>query len=122
MTATITAICPQLPVADVAASVDWYCRTLGFSRRYEDSDTGLVQRDGCELHLWKCDDPKIAQSSSAYLRCADVDALCLSIQGTANGGRMRAPENRPWGMREFYLWDPDGNLLKFGQTAPEAPS
>ncbi|MDO7874568.1 hypothetical protein Q5H93_07480 [Hymenobacter sp. ASUV-10] len=22
---------------------------------------------------------------------------------------------RPWGMREFYILDPDGNLLKFGE-------
>ena len=26
----------------------------------------------------------------------------------------RHPVDRDWGMREFYIWDPDGNLLKFG--------
>ena len=25
------------------------------------------------------------------------------------------PEDRPWGMREFYVMDPNGNLLRFGQ-------
>jgi hypothetical protein len=25
------------------------------------------------------------------------------------------PEDRAWGMREFYVMDPSGNLLRFGQ-------
>ncbi|RUU94710.1 VOC family protein, partial [Mesorhizobium sp. M6A.T.Cr.TU.017.01.1.1] len=25
---------------------------------------------------------------------------------------------RPWNMKEFYVWDPHGNLLRFG-CAPE---
>ena len=24
---------------------------------------------------------------------------------------------RPWGMEEFYVWDPHGNILKFGRNA-----
>ena len=28
--------------------------------------------------------------------------------------RISEVTDREWGMREFYVWDPDGNLLKFG--------
>jgi hypothetical protein len=25
--------------------------------------------------------------------------------------------DREWGMREFYIWDPDGSLFRFGHPA-----
>ena len=37
------------------------------------------------------------------------------MQRAADGGRIQMPQDTAWGMREFYIWDPDGNLLKFGQ-------
>ncbi len=121
MTAKITAICPQLPVTDVAASVAWYQRALGFRSTYQDATVALLHRDSVELHLWRCDNPAIAKVSSAYLRSADVDALHKGMLGASEGGRIVAPRERDWGMREFYVWDPDGNLLKFGQPVASAP-
>jgi catechol 2,3-dioxygenase-like lactoylglutathione lyase family enzyme len=112
---SISAICPQLPVADVRLSADWYGRALGFEVRYQDENTALLSRDGCELHIWRCDNPAIAEVSSAYIRTSDLDALFATMAGAGAGGRIRAPADRSWGMREFYVWDLDGNLLKFGQ-------
>jgi len=37
-----------------------------------------------------------------------------------DGGRLSEVADRTWGMREFYVWDPDGNLLKFGVPTPAA--
>lgn len=116
----ITAICPQLPVANVTASSAWYVRALGFKLLSAYPAMAILSRDGCELHLWQCDDPAIAKMSSAYFRSTEVDALYVTMQGASEGGRIKAPENRAWGMREFYIWDPDGNLLKFGQPVQEA--
>ena len=33
------------------------------------------------------------------------------------GLQVEPPQVRPWGMREFYVIDPHGNLLKFGEPA-----
>jgi hypothetical protein len=30
--------------------------------------------------------------------------------------RQEVLENKPWGMREFAIVDPDGNLIRIGQT------
>ena len=39
----------------------------------------------------------------------------------SDAGRIGQPEGRDWGMREFYVWDPVGDLLKFGQSvAPKS--
>ena len=35
----------------------------------------------------------------------------------AAGGRLSAPQDKPWGMREFEVWDPSGCLLRIGQIA-----
>jgi len=33
--------------------------------------------------------------------------------------RVTAPDDKPWGMREFALSDPNGNLVRVGQPAKE---
>lgn len=49
---------------------------------------------------------------------SDVDAWFerLAPKVTAPARVSAAPEDREWGMREFYIWDRDGVLFKFGQV------
>ena len=44
----------------------------------------------------------------------DIDAVHAEMTGAAEGGRISEVQDREWGMREFYVWDPNGNLLRFG--------
>ena len=107
---------PVLPAPDVPATLAWYRDKLGFAIRGEwDGQYGIVERDGVELHFWKSADRALAEASGAYLRTVDADALHASMQGAADGGRISAPSDRPWGVREFEVWDPNGNLLRIGQ-------
>ena len=108
--------CPLLASADIAASVAWYRDKLGFNigNLFPDHGYAILWRDDIEIHLWKCDDPKIAEMTSAYIRPDDIDAIHAEMQGAGEGGRISEVVDRDWGMREFYVWDPDGNLLKFG--------
>ena len=116
--AQIQAVCPLFPSSDIARSMAFYRDQLGFSWLAEFGDEyGIVERDGVEIHFWPCDDRHIAENTSAYFRTDDVDGLHGAVQQLATEARITAPETRPWGMREFYVWDPDGNLLKFGQPA-----
>ncbi|QTL03642.1 VOC family protein [Aquabacter sp. L1I39] len=112
--------CPVLASADIPAAVDWYRERLGFEVRRTGPDYGIVEKDGVELHFWPCQDRSIAENTSAYLRVDDVDRLHASFEGAREGGRISEVADRAWGMREFYVWDPDGNLLRCG--APVAGS
>lgn len=107
--------CPMLASANIVAATHWYQEQLGFVVLRSDAYYGIVSRDGVEIHFWPCNDRKIAEATSAYIRVENIDALHSTMCGNANGGRMSVPEDRDWGMREFYVWDPDGNLLRFGQ-------
>jgi uncharacterized glyoxalase superfamily protein PhnB len=114
-TATISSACPLFPAADPGVSAAWYCDRLGFRQTYADADYAMVVRDGVEVHFWRCADPSIARATSAYFRTRAVDALAAAMRRADEGGRIQTPQDTAWGMREFYIWDPDGNLLKFGQ-------
>jgi len=118
--ATIKMACPLFPSADIERSMAFYRDQLGFrsAAAYGD-EYGIVERDGVEIHFWPCDDRNIAENTSAYFRTDDVDSLHDDVERLATEARITAPVTRPWGMREFYVWDPDGNLLKFGQPAAE---
>jgi len=126
--ARITQLCPTLPAADPAASAAWYRDLLGFAVKSTMDDYAIVGRDEVEIHFWRCADKAIAEATSAYVRADDLDALHAELVAAAQGGRIgggRISEvaDRDWGMREFYVWDPDGNLLRFGVPAgPPGPA
>jgi catechol 2,3-dioxygenase-like lactoylglutathione lyase family enzyme len=109
--------CPILPAPDVPGTLAWYRDKLGFTIGGDWGDYGIVHRDGVELHFWKCADRAIAEQSSAYLRVADIDELRATMHTASEGGRISEVKDQPWKMREFYIWDPNGNLLRFGQYA-----
>ncbi len=55
------------------------------------------------------------------LTTPDVDALYAEL--VRRGARVRAkPENKPWGMREMQVADPDGNVLRIGSPIRRAQS
>ena len=113
----LTAAVPILPARDIDEAVAFYGR-LGFRPVGRHPDYALLMREAAELHLWLCDDTRLAENTACYLRVADVGALHGELRAAALD-RISAPEARPWGMTEFYVWDPSGNLLRFGQPTPD---
>jgi extradiol dioxygenase family protein len=108
----IESIVAQLPVLDFIESRRFYIETLECTMVEEFEDLMILLMDGIELHLWKCDEKLVPENSSIYVRIPEVDLLFEHYQ-TKLYGKIQI-SNRPWGMREFYIIDPSGNLLKFG--------
>ena len=112
-------LAPILPCRDVPAAEAFWLR-LGFVTVYLDEDYLLMKREGAEVHFWRNPalDPA-RNDAGAYLRPSDVDALdaqwgALGLPG-AGVPRLERAEDKPWGMRELALVDPDGNLIRAGQ-------
>jgi catechol 2,3-dioxygenase-like lactoylglutathione lyase family enzyme len=112
----LTKVCPQLPAAHVGKAAAWYRDKLGFTivRLYPEHGFAIVRRDETELHFWTCEERRIAEHTSAYFGVDDIDGLHASLAAANDGGALSEVADREWGMREFYVTDPDGNLLKFG--------
>jgi catechol 2,3-dioxygenase-like lactoylglutathione lyase family enzyme len=114
---------PILPSRDLAETRDFYQR-LGFESWWKGRspwDYEIVSRGNLVLHFFHERELMPAENgNSCYLRVLDADqlhdelsALQLPIAGIP---RLTAPENQPWGMREFTVVDPSGNLLRIGHN------
>jgi hypothetical protein len=108
---------PVLPSLDIKRTGAFYAK-MGFAERvYEAHDYLILRRDRIELHFWLTDDRQLCENTSCYIRGGQIVALHEEYTAAKIPG-LKPLETRPWNMLEFYVIDPDGNLLRFG-CAPE---
>lgn len=116
---------PTFPCRDLDSASAFY-QSLGFHLGARYPTYAILQRGALELHLslFEALEPK-TNCSAAYLRLEDAQALHRQAAALGLGGqgipRITALEDQPWGMREFALIDPDGNLLRVGQELDATP-
>jgi catechol 2,3-dioxygenase-like lactoylglutathione lyase family enzyme len=120
---------PQLFVADIKASCDFFASKLGFAVAFtygEPPFYGQVKRDAARLNLRCVEQPVIDASTrdreqllSASFTVAtstEIKALFLELQA-AGVTFFQSLKREPWGVRDFIVSDPDGNLLLFAGPA-----
>jgi catechol 2,3-dioxygenase-like lactoylglutathione lyase family enzyme len=112
---------PILPSRSLADTLAFY-RRLGFEGEiHRHGNYAILTRGTVELHFFTHHELRPAESSAAcYIRVSDVEGI-YSAFASAELPRRGIPrrdtlEDKPWGMREFAIVDPDGNLLRIGQT------
>ena len=123
--ARLTSLAPQLLVDDLDRAIGYYER-LGFSFGEPwEGFYAIGTQDGLELHL------KTAARSDAERRHRqkhehlDAAAGVTGIESfyqrcVANGATILKPlAPTPWGTKDFYVVDPDGNVVAFGGTPSE---
>ena len=123
----ILSIVPIMKVANLEAALDYYCNVLGFTKDgvyHPDSNAGVgyafLSRDGMHIHISSFGGDGVF-GIAVYFYVASVDALHEELR--AAGAKLRydpdaatqGPGDQPWGMREIYVEDLDGNVLRFGQ-------
>ena len=109
---------PVLPSMDLAASEAFYVQRPGFRATLSMPGTYLiVERDSCEIHFWPCggNTERPRHSSCHYSRHVRGGTHAPHADFTVRGLPLGAPRECEWGMRELYVIDPHGNLLKFGE-------
>lgn len=116
----INRMSPQLLVVDLDRSIDFYTKVLGFSVefQYEDFYAGII-KDGCSIHL--------KEGYLSFDRRKEGNEnldIVFSVEGIEDfyrviSGRsveiVQALRKMPYG-KEFYLADPDGNVIAFSGT------
>ncbi len=116
---------PTLPCRSVSATVAFY-RRLGFEGGPHEfnPDYAIVRRGNVELHFFAHKELVPAESSAGcYLRVLDVESIYRDFSSSqlprTGIPRMDGLEDKPWGLREFAIVDPDGNLLRIGQITAQ---
>jgi uncharacterized glyoxalase superfamily protein PhnB len=122
---------PVLPVADVAAAVDWFCRVLGFAVDFvlgEPVNYARVKLGdgswGAPVYI------HLQQTTLAVLPCGETrlhvghDIDGLHAHALAQGARvLLPPTSQPWGLREIVLQGPAGHAIRLGaEDTPHAES
>jgi catechol 2,3-dioxygenase-like lactoylglutathione lyase family enzyme len=119
---------PQLFVADLQKSCDFFTGKLGFAVAFlygRPPFYGQVRRGQIGLNLRHVDTPVFDSARrdredllSACTNVDDVEALFREFDTTGVSFHQRL-RTEPWGAVTFIVKDPDGNLLLFaGQKAP----
>ncbi len=112
---------PILPSRSIVKTAAFY-KAMGFEGgpHEHDANYAILCRGSIELHFFAHAELKPEDSwAGCYIRVADVNPIyeAISALGLPGKGipRMDRLEDKPWGLREFSLVDPDGNLLRIGQ-------
>jgi uncharacterized glyoxalase superfamily protein PhnB len=127
--AVIAAAEPQLFVADIKSSCDFFNGKLGFKIAFtygEPPFYAQVMRDGVRLNLRCVEQPvidaelrnreELLSASLTVATAEEIKALFLEFQ--ASGATFfQTLKRQPWGARDFIVNDPDGNLLLFAGPA-----
>lgn len=112
-----TSVAPIVPVRNLDLALQRY-RRLGFdARAYAGPERyGFVDRGSVSMHLteWAEHDP-LQTAASVYFYVSDADALYAEWAALKElDGRLLAPADTAYGLREFAYIDPDGTLHRIG--------
>ena len=105
---------PVLPSLDLGETEKFYTQKLGFGTHYQDKTYLILRRQELELHFWLAPSRELCENSAVYIRGGRIDELHAEFSKN-NLEHLTELRLRDWGMEEFYLHDPHGNLLKFGR-------
>ena len=127
--AVITAAEPQLFVADIRTSCDFFTGKLGFTVVFtygEPPFYAQVMRDAARLNLRCVEQPvidpalrdreELLSAALTVATAAEIKQLFLEFQA-AGLTFFQTLKREPWGARNFIVKDPDGNLLLFAGPA-----
>jgi catechol 2,3-dioxygenase-like lactoylglutathione lyase family enzyme len=127
--ATIVNAEPQLLVADIKRSCDFFCEKLGFSLVFTYGDPpyyAQVGRDAARLNL-RCvgglaleqtlrDREELLSASMTVAAADEIKLLFLEFQSSGVAFHQTL-KKQPWGAKTFVIKDPDGNFLLFAGPA-----
>jgi predicted lactoylglutathione lyase len=127
----LTSVAPQLFVADIKASCEFFTAKLGFVVDFTYGDPpfyGQVTRDNARFVLKQTDKPVFREirerehllSAAITVASADeIKQLFLSYQ--SEGVRFHQPlKTESWGATNFIVQDLDENLILFAGPAPQS--
>ena len=113
---------PTLPSRSIDATVAFYKR-LGFEGGAHEfnSSYAIMRRDSVEIHFFTHAELVPERSSfGCYIRVQDVASIYTAFGASrlprAGIPRMDSLQDKPWGLREFAIVDPDGSLVRIGEV------
>lgn len=112
-----------VPATDLELSRRFYL-ALGFEVSWTDGRLAYVRHGHVSFLLQAFDAPAFARQFQMHLLVANVNDWYAHVVSADIARRFGVsvgrPEDRPWGMRDFVLFDPAGVLWRIAQNLPQA--
>ena len=109
-----------LQVADIPAALSFYCGVLGFTEDFRYDNYAGITLGKIDLHLcnhtiWN----RPLGGGAVVVIAEEVDDYCALVR-QRGATVLSDPADQFYGLRDFVLADPDGNILTF--SAPLDPA
>lgn len=114
-----TQLTPVLRTNQLEETTAFYCNVLGFTCNEKNDDWGWASLSAGDITLMlaKPNEHEPFENAkftgSFYFRVPNVDEAWNHLKDRVSV--CYAPEDFPWEMREFAIYDNNGYLLQFGQ-------
>ena len=116
---------PIIGTRDIRRAIDFYTRQLGFEFAFgDDGDPPNYvgfRRDAVELHMQFQFEDEMGPIRLRFF-VEDPDALFKEYRQRGVECTPNSVSDKPWGTREFALYDPDRNALTFYRPATRGES
>lgn len=123
MTTTAKKISPMLAVANMETSLAFYQIVLGFTPTLKSHEYSIVERDGLTIHFQKAASDEVMDCvrghTEIYIEVSGIRALWDHVKTFKDRYRTRELFERPYGMTEFHVEDPNGCLVFVGEPTSE---
>lgn len=109
-------------VSDLEAALSYYTDVLGFKPDFRYGGYAGLESGNMLLHLCDAGEQGLKRpvgGGHVCVFCDEVDTYYKDITGR-NALVLVPPGDRPYGMRDFAIEDPDGNVLVFGHSTTVA--
>jgi uncharacterized glyoxalase superfamily protein PhnB len=110
---------PEIPVRSIDAAAAYYQRNLGFTLDWGDEALGLagISKGNCRMFLANEQFRKDYGNGGPTLTWLNLDSKdevddLYRAWSASNAEVISTPESKPWGLHEFTVVDPDGNLFR----------
>jgi catechol 2,3-dioxygenase-like lactoylglutathione lyase family enzyme len=117
-------ITPFFGTGPIERAIAFYRDVLRCSVFAPGGGYAYVEHDNVGFRLVELDEGAINPPGCghAYVDVGDVDRLFEELRPSLEkltAGQWAGPKDQPYGQREFWVRDPDGNLITFGQGIGE---
>lgn len=128
MTNDFPSAVPEIPVSDITRATAYYENRLGFAIDWGGEEGGIagISKGNCRMFLTNRAFRERTGNAAPVLIWLNLDSTeqvkDLHEQWIGRGAKIiSSPEVKPWGLYEFTVADPDGNLFRvfYDAATPE---
>lgn len=115
----LSEVIPKLPMRNKEVTKNFYIDKLGFQLAGSGDFDGylMIKRDSVELHFFEFKNLNPHENyGQVYIRSKNIDSDFGMISSKVSIHPNGHLSDKPWGMKEFSIIDPDHNLLTFGES------